>query len=96
MNNLVIGISGCGKHIGPWNLLPFCPNCNKNSLWIYPEKQKDIRELPSYDDMDQSSVYIACRNECGFKTKAFPEVKDCLKSAILYKHNDKRIEVYLL
>lgn len=80
---LNFGVSGHGHHVGPWDILPLCPNCSKKSLWIYPEGHIDIENVPVWGSFDSSKIYVACKKMCGFKTKAFSEVRECLKSCNL-------------
>lgn len=80
MYGFYFGVPGHGRCVGPWDILPLCPHCNKKSLWIYPKGHLNIETVPMWNSFDSSKIFVACKEKCGFKTEVCSSVRDCLKS----------------
>ena len=81
-DTIILGKSDSGRAYAPWHILPNCPICTKDCLWIYPDGQDDLLNLEPYYPQMPASFFVGCYN-CYFRTEVFSELKDCLISSNL-------------
>jgi predicted RNA-binding Zn-ribbon protein involved in translation (DUF1610 family) len=59
---------------GKYKILPQCPKCGSNDLFVWFERAHVYNDGDSYVDVDEATLHFGCA-ECGEMTEPTPTAK---------------------